>query len=72
MLKENLAMLRNINGYSQEEIAEKIEILRKALETQSNRVVKSALMQVVPTYHTPEEVNEKAVDAEEIRIAAGA
>ncbi len=57
---------------SQEQIAEKIEILRKALDTQSNRVVKSALMQVVPTYHTPEEVNEKAVDAEEIRIAAGA
>jgi FlaA1/EpsC-like NDP-sugar epimerase len=56
---------------SQDEIAGKIEILRKALETQSNRVVKSALMQVVPTYHTPEEVNEKAVDAEEIRMAAG-
>jgi len=56
---------------TQEEIAEKLEILRKALETQSNRIVKSALMQVVPTYHTPEEVNEKAVDAEEIRMAAG-
>ena len=57
---------------SQEEIAEKIEILREALKSQSNHVVKSALMQVVPTYHTPEEVNEKAVDAEEIRLAAGA
>ena len=30
MLKENLAMLRNINGYSQEEIAEKIGISRQA------------------------------------------
>ena len=30
MLKENLLMLRNINGYSQEEIAEKINISRQA------------------------------------------
>ena len=30
MLKENIAMLRNINGYSQEEVAEKIEVSRQA------------------------------------------
>jgi AbrB family looped-hinge helix DNA binding protein len=30
MLKENLAMLRNIHGYSQEQIAEKIGISRQA------------------------------------------
>ena len=30
MLKENLAMLRKINGYSQEEISEKIGISRQA------------------------------------------
>lgn len=30
MLKENLAILRNIHGYSQEEIAEKIGISRQA------------------------------------------
>ncbi len=30
MLKENLIMLRNINGFSQEQIAEKIEISRQA------------------------------------------
>lgn len=30
MLKENLAMLRNIHGFSQEEIAEKIRISRQA------------------------------------------
>ncbi len=29
MLKDNLIMLRNINGFSQEEIAEKIEISRQ-------------------------------------------
>ena len=30
MLKENLVILRNILGYSQEEIAEKINISRQA------------------------------------------
>ena len=30
MLKENLVILRNIHGYSQEEIAEKINISRQA------------------------------------------
>lgn len=30
MLKDNLIMLRNINGYSQEEVAEKIGISRQA------------------------------------------
>ncbi len=53
-----------------EEIDEKLDILKEALETQSNRTVKKALMEVVPTYHTPEEVNEKAIDAEEMCMAA--
>ena len=30
MLKDNLVILRNINGYSQEEVAEKIGISRQA------------------------------------------
>lgn len=30
MLKENLVMLRNIQGYSQEEVAEKVGISRQA------------------------------------------
>ena len=30
MLKENLIMLRKLNGYSQEQVAEKIEISRQA------------------------------------------
>lgn len=30
MLKDNLIMLRNMHGYSQEEIAEKINISRQA------------------------------------------
>ena len=55
-----------------EEIERRLNVLRAALETQSNRVVKQALMEVVPTYHTPQEVNDKAIEAEEMRAAAGA
>ena len=57
---------------SEAEIEEKLETLRVALKSNSNRVVKKALMEVVPTYHTPEEVNKNAIEAEEMRIAAGA
>ena len=55
-----------------EVIRQKLDILRTALQTDSNRVVKKALMEVVPTYHTPEEVNKNAIESEEMRIAAGA
>ena len=40
-----------------EEISRKLDILKAALETRSNRRVKQALMEAVPTYHNPEEVN---------------
>ena len=53
-----------------EEIDQKLAVLRDALATQSNHVVRQALMDVVPTYHTPEEVNQKAIEAEEMQIAA--
>ena len=54
-----------------EEIDRKLDILREALKTESNRTVRAALMQVVPTYHTPEEVNEKATEAEEMKNVRG-
>ena len=56
---------------SPEEINEKLDILREALKKKSNREAKKALMRVVPTYHTPEEVNEKAIEAEEMKLAVG-
>ena len=56
---------------SEEEIEEKLDALRGAIGSNSNRVVKKTLMEVVPTYRSPEEVNEKAIESEEMRIAAG-
>ena len=54
------------------EIDAKLEILRWAMATNSNRAVKEALMSAVPTYHTPEEVNKNATEAEEMKNALGA
>lgn len=56
---------------SETEISDKLRTLRTALQSNSNRVVKKALMEVVPTYRSPEEVNKNAIEAEEMRIAAG-
>lgn len=67
----NMIFVERDKPLSWRKIEHKLEILKEAVGTQSNRVVKKALMQVVPTYHTPEEVNENAIDAEEMRVAAG-
>ena len=70
--ENNMIFVERDKPLSQAEIEEKLDILRKALETESNTAVKAALMQVVPTYHTPEEVNEKAVESEEMKTAHSA
>ena len=53
------------------EIEDKLDILKNAILTQSNSEVKKALMKVVPTYRSPEEVNKNAIESEEMRVAAG-
>ena len=49
---------------SREEIDEKLEKLRIALETDDDEKIRAALKKVVPTYHSPETVNKKAMQAE--------
>jgi len=43
----------------QGQVERKLDLLREAVATGSNHRVREALMKVVPTYHCPEEVNEK-------------
>lgn len=69
--ENNMIFVERDKALSAEEIDAKLDVLRAALETQSNRAVKKALMEVVPTYHTPEEVNKNAIESEEMRKAAG-
>jgi len=54
---------------SREEIDEKLEVLKAAADTYDNAACKKALKQVVPTYHSPKEVNEAAEEAEEMKHA---
>ncbi len=54
---------------SAESIRRKLEILRQALETEDDDAVRNALHQVIPTFHTPEEVNADAVEAKEMAMA---
>ncbi|QUA54548.1 polysaccharide biosynthesis protein [Aristaeella lactis] len=57
--ENDLIFIERDKPLSEEEIWEKLNILREALATGHNTAVKEALMKVVPTYHTPEEVNGK-------------
>ena len=54
---------------SMQEIDRKLAILRAAVKTGSNREVRKALMEVVPTHHSPDEVNQNAIESEEMRQA---
>ena len=56
--ENDLIFIERDKPLSQEEIQKKLDILKDALATGHNTIVKEALMKVVPTYHTPEEVND--------------
>ena len=45
---------------SPDDLKEKLDILRVAVETNEDDEVKEALMRVVPTYHDPKSVNSDA------------
>ena len=65
----SMIFIERDKALSKDQIDEKLKILQQALQTESNRKVKAALMEVVPTYHTPEEVNKNALEAEEMMEA---
>ena len=49
------------------QLEEKLTLLERACATGDNEIVRAALKQAVPTYRSPEEVNAKAEQAEEMR-----
>ena len=55
--------------HSINEINAKLSVLRTAVETGDDNAVKEALKVVVPTYKSPEEVNEHASEAKEMKNA---
>ena len=54
---------------SRKAIDEKLAVLQRALDTEDDEIIRNALKQVVPTYHSPIEVNERAVEAEDMKNA---
>ncbi|MDD2648201.1 MAG: nucleoside-diphosphate sugar epimerase/dehydratase [Eubacteriales bacterium] len=55
---------------SREQVQDKLDILLEAVEKDDDAAVTEALHRTVPTFHTPEEVNSKAIEAEEMRNVA--
>ena len=52
-------------------VAQQLDVLRKALVTGDDEIMRRALKQVVRSYRSPEDVNEAAAQSEEMKRAAG-
>ena len=57
-------------GLDRETVAAKLAVLEKAVKDGSPSAVKTAMMEVIPTYHNPEEVNKTAEETEEMKTVA--
>ena len=64
----NMIYIERSSPPDPKEIAEKLDILRAALKTGDDDTVRKALKQVVPTYHSPESVNDHAQKAREMQM----
>ena len=49
------------------EIESKLEILHNSLETEDDNVIRETMKKVVPTFHSPESVNEAAIEKGNIK-----
>lgn len=68
--KNKLIFIEREKRINRSEIDEKLEMLRQAAENNDDDAMRDALKKAVSTFHTPEEVNENAVQANEMRMAA--
>ena len=65
----NMIFVERDKPLSRKAIDEKLAVLQRALDTEDDEIIRNALKQVVPTYHSPIEVNERAVEAEDMKNA---
>ena len=66
--ENSLIFIEKDTPLPRQEIEERLRILAAAVDTGSDETVRRALKQVVPTYRSPEEVNAKAEQAEEMKM----
>ena len=68
----NLIFIERDTPYSRDEIDAKLEILKSAVKAAELEIaspsVTEAMKRVVPTFHSPEEVNKEAEKAEEMKL----
>ncbi|MBE6798781.1 MAG: polysaccharide biosynthesis protein [Ruminococcaceae bacterium] len=65
--KNNLIFVERDAPLSREEVDKKLAVLKEALSG-DNDDIKSALMQVVPTFHSADVVNSKAAESKEMQM----
>jgi len=72
--KNNLIFIEKDSPLLRGEVEEKLQLLRRVIEeTESHSSapeIIEAMMKAVPTYRLPEEINRKAQDSEEMKLAA--
>lgn len=65
--ENSLIFVERDKPLAMEEISKKLDILRTAVHTNNDTVVKEAMKKAVPTFKSPEEVNRKAAETEEMK-----
>lgn len=66
--ENSMIFIERDEALSMVELHEKLNKLREAVETEDDGTAKKALEEVVPTYHSPDEVNKDAGDAAEMKM----
>ncbi len=68
----DLIFVEHDTPLTRDEVEEKLEILRRAVEAAEGEIeaasIKEAMKSVIPTYHSPEEVNRLAEEAAEMKM----
>ena len=72
--ENDLIFIERDTPYTRQEIDEKLSVLTSAVERYADRIacpeITDAMKSVVPTFHSPEEVNSGASNSEEMKLAS--
>lgn len=67
--ENSLIFIERDKGITREELEEKLAVLDSAVKVGGNANIRKAFMDVVPTFHSAEEVNAEAINSEEMQLA---
>jgi hypothetical protein len=59
--------------YTRDEVEQKLKVLKDAVRENETKVssenITAAMKQVIPTFHSPDEINEAVNESDEMRVA---